>query len=446
MGSQQMMLTSDASGRINALFSLPSLRSMSMVINAFVMLLLLPFRVKWNPKSSSLDEDNKKYGNGGSVVRLPPTMMALWWKRASGAVIAAVDQEVATRRAIAINRVKEEEDNVGCIRDYSLFGNSRGDTLFTQSWTPASVRIRRILSGSSSISISWSPLEETGIMNMILDICIGYFALGNNCPANVLQGGSRSYAWAKRALALQNSGRYSDFAKLLNANGFKVYGMDWIGHGGSDGQHAFVHSLDDPVRDFKSYIEKIEADNPGLPCFCFGHSTGAAIILKAVLDPKIQARISGIALTSPAVGVQPTHSFFVVIAPLIAFLIPRYQISGAQKGMPVSRDPEALIAKYSDPLVYTGAIRVRTGYEILRITSYLQENLKRVKVPFLVLHGTADNVTDPAASQKLYEEASSSDKTLKLFEGFLHDLLFEPERKDIANHIIQWFTRRLQGS
>jgi acylglycerol lipase len=26
-----------------------------------------------------------------------------------------------------------------------------------------------------------------------------------------------------------NSGRYNDFAKELNANGFKVYGMDWIG-------------------------------------------------------------------------------------------------------------------------------------------------------------------------------------------------------------------------
>lgn len=26
-----------------------------------------------------------------------------------------------------------------------------------------------------------------------------------------------------------NSGRYNDFAKQLNANGLKVYGMDWIG-------------------------------------------------------------------------------------------------------------------------------------------------------------------------------------------------------------------------
>jgi acylglycerol lipase len=47
----------------------------------------------------------------------------------------------------------------------------------------------------------------------------------------------------------EHSGRYSDFAKQLNVNGFKVYGIDWIGHGGSDGLHAYVPSLDYAVAD-----------------------------------------------------------------------------------------------------------------------------------------------------------------------------------------------------
>ena len=132
-----------------------------------------------------------------------------------------------------------------------------------------------------------------------------------------------------------------------------------------------------------------------------------------------------------------------MLAPVFSFLLPRFQLSAAnKKGLPVSRDPEALVAKYSDPLVYTGSIRVRTGYEILRITAYLQQNLSRLRVPFLVLHGTADTVTDPEASRKLYDEAFSTDKTIKLFEGFLHDLLFEPEREDIMNDIIEWLSCR----
>ena len=133
-----------------------------------------------------------------------------------------------------------------------------------------------------------------------------------------------------------------------------------------------------------------------------------------------------------------------VLAPLVSFLLPRYQCRSAyKKGLPVSRDPEALMAKYSDPLVCTSPLRARTGYEIVRITTYLRQNLGRVRVPFIVLHGTADSVTDPGASQRFFEEASSSDKTIKLYEGFVHDLLFEPERDAIIQDIIQWLNRRI---
>lgn len=133
-----------------------------------------------------------------------------------------------------------------------------------------------------------------------------------------------------------------------------------------------------------------------------------------------------------------------VLAPIVSLLFPTLQVGAANKtSLPVTRDPDALVAKYSDPLVYTGAIRVRTGYEILKISSYLQQNLSKICIPFLVLHGTADEVTDPTASQKLYDEASSTDKSIRLLQGLLHDLLFEPERQSIMNDIIDWMNGRL---
>lgn len=133
-----------------------------------------------------------------------------------------------------------------------------------------------------------------------------------------------------------------------------------------------------------------------------------------------------------------------ILAPLFSLLLPKFQFSAAnKKGTPVSRDPEALVAKYSDPLVYTGSIRVRTGHEILRITSYLQRNTRKLKVPFFLLHGTADTLTDPDASLKLFEEASSEDKSIKLLPGYLHDLLFEPEREEIKRDIIEWLNSRV---
>ncbi|KAG2322500.1 hypothetical protein Bca4012_056743 [Brassica carinata] len=400
-GSSPLLLTSGASGRVRALFSMRELKRLVAIIHSLVLFILLPFRVVvWRRRTGAVvirdDKQERKVWSPPQIVVRKRSVGESGCSVSPPSVPAAlVDEEVAVRRELAMRRVVEDDGGDGSsVREFSLFTTKRGDTLFTQSWSPVSLNHRGLV-------ILLHGLNE-------------------------------------------HSGRYSDFAKQLNANGFKVYGIDWIGHGGSDGLHAYVPSLDYAVEDLKSFLDKVFTENPGLPCFCIGHSTGGAIILKAMLDPKIESRVSGIVLTSPAVGVQPSHPIFTVLAPIVAFLLPRYQFSAAnKKGMPVSRDPQALVTKYSDPLVFTGSIRVKTGYEILRIAAHLQQNLNKVKVPFLVMHGTADTVTDPNASKRLYEEASSSDKSIKLFDGLLHDLLFEPEREIIAGVIVDWLNQRV---
>ncbi|GJW47601.1 monoglyceride lipase [Tanacetum coccineum] len=239
----------------------------------------------------------------------------------------------------------------------------------------------------------------------------------------------------------EHSGRYTDFARQLNSCNFGVYAMDWIGHGGSDGLHGYVPSLDHVVADTGSFLEKIKSDHPGIPCFLYGHSTGGSVVLKAASYPYIEELVEGVIITSPALRVTPSHPIVGAVAPIFSLVAPRYQFKGANKrGIPVSRDPAALVAKYTDPLVYTGPMRIRTGHEILRISSHLMRNFKSVTVPFFVLHGTADKVTDPLASQDLYNEAASKYKHIRLYDGFLHDLLFEPEREEIAQDIIDWMS------
>ncbi|KAG7608899.1 Alpha/Beta hydrolase fold [Arabidopsis suecica] len=300
------------------------------------------------------------------------------------------EEDTARRRSLAEGVEMAGDGEISC----SLFYGRRGNALFSRSWLPISGELRGIL-------IIIHGLNE-------------------------------------------HSGRYSQFAKQLNASNLGVYAMDWIGHGGSDGLHGYVPSLDYVVSDTEAFLEKIRSENPGVPCFLFGHSTGGAVVLKAASSPSIEAMLAGIVLTSPALRVKPAHPIVGAIAPIFSLLAPRFQFKGANKrGIPVSRDPEALLAKYSDPLVYTGPIRVRTGYEILRITAYLTRNFKSVTVPFFVLHGTEDKVTDPLASQDLYNQAPSVFKDIKLYDGFLHDLLFEPEREEVGRDIIDWMMNRL---
>uniref|UniRef100_A0A7C9DE49 Acylglycerol lipase n=1 Tax=Opuntia streptacantha TaxID=393608 RepID=A0A7C9DE49_OPUST len=311
------------------------------------------------------------------------------------------EEDTLRRRALAealqMLPSSEERDDHNCRCTTSLFFGVRRNALFCRSWFPIAGSLRGII-------IIIHGLNEHG-------------------------------------------GRYAHFAKQLTSCNFGVYAMDWIGHGGSDGLHGFVPSLDHVVADTSAFLDKIKLEHPAIPCFLFGHSTGGAVVLKAASYPRVKQMLEGIILTSPALRVTPAHPVVGVVAPIFSLLAPRFQFKGANKrGIPVSRDPAQLHAKYSDPLVYTGPIRVRTGHEILRITSYLTRNFTSVTVPFFVLHGTADRVTDPLASQDLYNKAASEFKDIKLYEGYLHDLLFEPEREEIGQDIINWMEKRLRSS
>ncbi|XP_042474311.1 monoacylglycerol lipase-like [Zingiber officinale] len=307
------------------------------------------------------------------------------------------DEDVRRRRALAeeTKMGSSSEEGVACRCETFVFEGPRRNSLFCRSWLPSSGDLRGVVV--------------------------------------ILHGLN------------EHSGRYSRFATQLNACDFGVYAMDWIGHGGSDGLHGYVPSLDYVVEDTVKFLKKIKHEHEGVPCLLFGHSTGGAIVLKAACFPHIETMVEGVIMTSPALRVTPSHPIVGAVAPLISLVLPKLQFKGASKpGIAVSRDPAALSAKYSDPLVYTGPIRVRTGHEILRLSSYLLKKMKSITVPFLVMHGTADRVTDPLASMDLYNVAASKRKDIRLYEGLLHDLLFEPERDEVVADIINWIKRRLE--
>ena len=67
--------------------------------------------------------------------------------------------------------------------------------------------------------------------------------------------------------------------------------------------------------------------------------------------------------------------------------------------------------------------------------------------PFTVMmhvdHGTDDKATKYQGSQQFYEDAGSSDKTLKLYEGHYHDLLNDLGKEQVIADIADWMDARL---
>ncbi|WOH02538.1 hypothetical protein DCAR_0521927 [Daucus carota subsp. sativus] len=100
----------------------------------------------------------------------------------------------------------------------------------------------------------------------------------------------------------------------------------------------------------------------------------------------------------------------------------------------------------SNPYCHKGVPRLQTGFQLMQTTSSIKKILPEVLVPFLVVHDEADKVTDPAVSKLLYETASSSDKTIKLYPGLWHSLSYGelPENLDIIfSDVIAWLNKRV---
>jgi len=69
----------------------------------------------------------------------------------------------------------------------------------------------------------------------------------------------------------------------------------------------------------------------------------------------------------------------------------------------------------------------------------------QVKLPFFVLHGEADTVTDPEVSRALYERAASADKTIKLYPGMWHGLTAGETDENVEavfSDIVSWLNQR----
>lgn len=110
----------------------------------------------------------------------------------------------------------------------------------------------------------------------------------------------------------------------------------------------------------------------------------------------------------------------------------------------VKVDHKKVIADMN-PMRYRGKPRLGTVAELLRVTDYLNQRLCDVNMPFLVLHGSADVVTDPNVSRELYEVAKSEDKSIKVYEGMMHSLLFGETDENVEivrNDIVSWLNGR----
>ena len=242
--------------------------------------------------------------------------------------------------------------------------------------------------------------------------------------------------------ACEHSGRYSRLAQHLVTQGYAVYALDHRGHGRSQGSRALFERFAYAVEDLDHFVNLAAKAVPHCKPLLLGHSLGGLISVSYAL--KHQDKLQGLILSAPAIALTPVPMMQVLIARLTSTFAPNTPLYSIDTSG-ISRDPEEVIAYEADPLNYRGKVPARTMIEVLNLLGWLPMAYPSLKLPLMAMHGTDDRLAPDIGSRTLIETAGSNDKTLKLYEGFFHELFNEPpaDRQRVYDDLDRWIAAHI---
>jgi alpha-beta hydrolase superfamily lysophospholipase len=239
----------------------------------------------------------------------------------------------------------------------------------------------------------------------------------------------------------EHSGRYKNLVNYFVPKGYAVYALDHRGHGKSEGMRSYVDRFSDYLADLKTFFDMVHKEHKDAKIFLVGHSLGGTLAVPYAVEH--QKELAGVITSGASLVASSTVSpALIAIVGVVSALLPKMGVTVLDAST-ISRDKAVVDAYVNDPLVYRGKIPARTGAELARMWKTLPEEMSKIKLPVLIMHGSADQLSDPAGSKLLYERAGSKDKTLKLYDGFYHEIFNEPEHKKVMADVEAWLAKHI---
>ncbi|MGH2364197.1 MAG: lysophospholipase [Chloroflexota bacterium] len=238
----------------------------------------------------------------------------------------------------------------------------------------------------------------------------------------------------------EHSGRYQTVADFLAQREIAVLAYDQRGHGRSPGARGAVASYSRLLDDVGALLEEARRRFGGLPRFLYGHSMGGGEVLRYAIER--QPSVTGVVATSPWLELPnelppwqiALAATLCAIAPGVA--LPRQDLDSHK----LSHQEPATRAYDADPLVHH-RVTARLFWGCRASGRWTLAHAGQLRLPVLLLHGSADVVTSPAASRRFAQRAGAWCR-YREWEGLLHELHQEAQAPEVLACIAGWLAER----
>jgi acylglycerol lipase len=231
-------------------------------------------------------------------------------------------------------------------------------------------------------------------------------------------------------------------AQLLHSHGFHVMAPDMPGHGESSGLRGYLPSAEVLIEDALKIACYVLEQFPSKKLFLVGSSMGGTIALRVAMELK---EISGVILLAPMLAIKVGAPARMLLKGL-SYVLPTVQVIPSSATSPDHqfRDEAKRKECVEDELTISGkTLRIASASTCVELANDTEEHFSEITVPFLCLVADQDTVVDSSGALRMFEQAQSTDKTLKRYEA-LHGLLCEPKPliDEIEKDLIDWIEER----
>jgi len=238
----------------------------------------------------------------------------------------------------------------------------------------------------------------------------------------------------------EHTDRYQNWMPFFVDAGYAVFAVEYRGHGRSFGKRGYIKNYDELLNDVDVLLEQSKIVYPSLPHFLYGHSLGGGIVTNYTLTRK--PNIKALVASSPwlRLTVEPPK-WQVSLVRFLHKLMPTLTIVSNIKTKDITHNQDIIKAYKDDKMVHS-KINLELFLSAFENGKWDIEHAKEMSVPFLLVHGSDDNICSSKGSEAFYNNAPEK-TTLKIWDGMFHELHNEPIREEHAKYIIDWLDKHL---